>query len=66
MPRIVLRRDQPRAWLMGRVVVTEPGTGLFLVGAINVIAESGGGLYSIVPGVSVDCRGRLKRVGPAW
>ena len=45
------RRDQPRAWLIGRVVVLSLGAVPFLVGAISMIAESGGGLYWIVVGV---------------
>jgi hypothetical protein len=44
-------RDEPRVWLVGRLVQLAIGALPLLVGAISVLAESGGGLYWIVAGV---------------
>lgn len=44
-------RDQPRAWLIGRVAVLALGAVPLLVGAVSVIAEAGGGLYWIAAGI---------------
>lgn len=43
-------RDQPRAWLVGRLVLLGVGAAPLLVGAFSVLAESGGGLYCIGAG----------------
>ena len=44
-------RDQPRAWLVGRLVMLGIGALPLLVGAFSVLAEAGGGLYWIGAGV---------------
>lgn len=44
-------RDQPRAWLLGRLVLLGIGAVPLLVGALSVLAESGGGLYWIGAGI---------------
>jgi modulator of FtsH protease len=44
-------RGQPRSWLIGRVVVLALGAVPLIVGAISMLAESGGGLYWIGAGV---------------
>jgi hypothetical protein len=41
----------PRSWLIGQVVVLAIGAVPLLVGALSVLAESGGGLYWIAAGV---------------
>ena len=45
------RRGQPRAWLIARVLVLGLGAVPFLVGALSVLAEAGGGLYWIAAGM---------------
>lgn len=45
-------RDQPRAWLVGRLILLGLGAVPLLIGAFSVLAESGGGLYWIVAGVA--------------
>jgi hypothetical protein len=44
-------RREPRAWLVGRLVLLGIGAVPLLVGAFSVLAESGGGLYWIGAGV---------------
>jgi len=44
-------RDQPRTWLVGRLVLLGLGAVPLLVGAFSVLAESGGGLYWIGAGI---------------
>jgi hypothetical protein len=44
-------RDQPRAWLIGRLVLLGIGAVPLVIGAVSVLAEAGGGLYWIVAGV---------------
>jgi hypothetical protein len=44
-------RDQPSSWLIGRVIMLGLGAVPLIVGAISVLAESGGGLYWIGAGV---------------
>jgi modulator of FtsH protease len=44
-------RDQPLGWLVGRLFVLGIGAVPLLVGALSVLAESGGGLYWIGAGV---------------
>ena len=43
--------DAPRSWLVGRVLLLSLGAVPFLVGALSVLAESGGGLYWIAAGI---------------
>jgi modulator of FtsH protease len=44
-------QPQPRGWLIGRVILLCLGAVPLLIGAISVLAESGGGLYWIGAGV---------------
>lgn len=44
-------REDPRSWLVGRVLVLSLGAVPLLVGAVSVLAESGGGLYWIAAGI---------------
>jgi uncharacterized membrane protein YoaK (UPF0700 family) len=44
-------RDQPRAWLIGRLGLLGIGAVPLLVGGFSVLAEAGGGLYWIGAGV---------------
>jgi hypothetical protein len=44
-------RDQPLAWLLGRMLLLGIGAVPLLIGALSVLAESGGGLYWIVAGL---------------
>ena len=44
-------RDEPRAWLIGRVTLLASGTLPFVIGAISLLAETGGGLYWTVAGI---------------
>jgi hypothetical protein len=44
-------RHEPRAWLVARVVLPASGTLPFVIGAISLIAETGGGLYWTVAGI---------------
>ena len=43
--------QQPAAWLWGRWSVRVAGTVPFVIGAVSILAESGGGLYWIVAGI---------------
>jgi hypothetical protein len=43
--------DAPRSWLVGRVLVLSLGAVPLLVGAVSLLAESGGGLYWIAAGI---------------
>jgi modulator of FtsH protease len=43
--------QQPAAWLWGRWSVRAAGTLPFVIGAVSILAESGGGLYWIVAGI---------------
>lgn len=43
--------DQPRSWLIGRVLLLGLGAVPLLVGALSLLAESGGGFYWIAAGV---------------
>jgi hypothetical protein len=45
------RRDEPRAWLVGRLVLLGIGAVPLLIGAVSLLAEAGGGLYWIGAGV---------------
>ena len=45
------RRDQPRGWLVGRLTLLGIGAVPLAIGAVSVLAETGGGLYWIVAGV---------------
>jgi hypothetical protein len=40
-------RDEPRAWLIGRLVVLGIGAIPLLAGAMSLLVETGGGLYWI-------------------
>ncbi len=44
-------RGKPRSWLVGRVLLLALGAVPLLVGALSLLAESGGGLYWIGAGV---------------
>lgn len=56
-------RDQPRSWLVGRVVVLSLGAVPLLVGALSVLVESGGGLYWIAAGIAGSIGGGVTN---AW
>jgi hypothetical protein len=43
--------DDPRSWLVGRLVLLGIGAVPLLVGAVSVLAETGGGLYWIAAGI---------------
>jgi modulator of FtsH protease len=44
-------REDPRSWLLGRVLVLSLGAVPLLLGALSLLAESGGGLYWIAAGI---------------
>jgi hypothetical protein len=44
-------REEPRGWLIGRVVLLGIGAVPLLIGAVSVLAEAGGGLYWIAAGI---------------
>jgi hypothetical protein len=44
-------REEPRGWLIGRLVLLGVGAVPLLIGAVSVLAEAGGGLYWIVAGM---------------
>jgi modulator of FtsH protease len=44
-------RDQPRSWLIGQAAVLAIGAVPLVVGAVSVLAESGGGFYWIAAGI---------------
>jgi modulator of FtsH protease len=44
-------RDQPRSWRIEREIVLALGAGPLLIGALSLLAETGGGLYWIAAGV---------------
>jgi hypothetical protein len=44
-------REEPRAWLIGRLALLGIGAVPLLVGAVSVLADAGGGLYWIVAGI---------------
>jgi modulator of FtsH protease len=44
-------RDQPRSWLVGRVLLLSLGAVPLLVGALSLLADAGGGLYWIAAAV---------------
>ena len=46
-----LPRDPPLGWLIGRVVLPLLGTLPFVLGALSLLAESGGGLYWVAGGL---------------
>jgi modulator of FtsH protease len=53
----------PRHWMAGRLAVLVAGTLPFLVGSVELIAESGGGLYWIAAGIAFAIMGA---VANAW
>jgi modulator of FtsH protease len=53
----------PRHWVAGRLTVLIAATLPFLVGAIELIAESGGGLYWIAAGIAFAIMGAVSN---AW
>lgn len=55
--------DQPRSRLFSRVVVLAFGAVPFVVGAVSILAQSGGGLYWIVAGILFAIGGA---VANAW
>jgi hypothetical protein len=54
---------EPRPWLFGRMLMRGLGTLPFLIGAISLLAETGGGLYWIVAGIVFAIAGA---VANAW
>jgi hypothetical protein len=44
-------REQPRSWLVGRLLLLGLGAVPLIVGAFSVLAEAGGGLYWIAAGI---------------
>jgi modulator of FtsH protease len=53
----------PRHWAVGRLVVLVAGTLPFLLDAVSLIAESGGGLYWIAAGIAFAIMGAVSN---AW
>ena len=54
-----------RVWLASRLVAVLPGSVLYLVGAVSLLAESGGGLAWVLVGIIGRAGGRgRQRVGP--
>jgi hypothetical protein len=45
------RREEPTGWLVGRVALPASGTLPFVVGALSLLAQSGGGLYWTAAGI---------------
>jgi uncharacterized membrane protein YhhN len=43
--------EQPRSWLVGRLLLLGLGAVPFVIGAFSVLAEAGGGLYWIAAGI---------------
>jgi peptidoglycan/LPS O-acetylase OafA/YrhL len=54
---------EPRRWLLSRMLVRGLGTLPFVIGAISLIAETGGGLYWTVAGIVFAIAGA---VANAW
>jgi hypothetical protein len=54
---------EPRLWLLGRMLMRGSGTVPFVIGAISLIAETGGGLYWTVAGIVFAIAGA---VANAW
>lgn len=48
---IIIRHPGERARLVSRLVTVSPGTVLFVVGGISLIAESGGGLHWVLAAI---------------
>jgi modulator of FtsH protease len=53
----------PRHWMAGRLFVLVAATLPFLVGAVELIAESGGGLYWVAAGIAFAIMGAVSN---AW
>jgi modulator of FtsH protease len=43
--------EQPRSWLVGRLLLLGLGAVPFVIGAFSVLAEAGGGLYWVAAGI---------------
>jgi hypothetical protein len=43
--------EQPRSWLVSRLVVLACGIVPFVVGAVSILAQTGGGLYWTAIGI---------------
>lgn len=54
---------EPRLWFFSRMLMRGSGTVPFVIGAISLIAETGGGLYWIVAGIVFAIAGA---VANAW
>jgi modulator of FtsH protease len=54
---------EPRKWQLGRMLVRALATLPFLIGAVSLLAESGGGLYWIAAGIIFAIAGA---VANAW